>query len=120
MGAVPLSPRSIPQGQMGMRDQSRPEPDWLRIGASCALLTGSLLLLAGKRRAGLLVTATGTALAMVEEKELVKEWWNALPNYLNTAQRMLDQAQETIDDVAAKRDRVMAILGKQPTGPKAL
>ncbi|HWG20153.1 MAG TPA: hypothetical protein VG225_06450 [Terracidiphilus sp.] len=86
--------------------------DWMRIGVGSTLLTGSFLLLSGKRKAGLLVTAAGTALAMLDNKEIVSEWWNALPGYLNNAQRMLDQAQETIDDLAAKRDKVMALFGK--------
>ncbi|MGB8099787.1 MAG: hypothetical protein WCF17_21740, partial [Terracidiphilus sp.] len=62
--------------------------------------------------AGLVASAAGAALAMVDEKELVKKWWDALPNYLNTAQRMLDQAQQTIDDLASKRDKIMSIIGK--------
>ncbi|MGA7256638.1 MAG: hypothetical protein WBX09_08330, partial [Terracidiphilus sp.] len=68
--------------------------------------------LTGQRRAGLVASAAGAALAMVDEKELVKKWWDALPNYLNTAQRMLDQAQQTIDDLASKRDKIMSIIGK--------
>jgi hypothetical protein len=42
----------------------------------------------------------------------VKECWDALPGYLNKAQCMLDQAQATIDDIAAKRDKVMSILSR--------
>ena len=85
---------------------------WVRYGAAGSLLAGGVLLLTGQRRAGLVASAAGAALAMVDEKELVKKWWDALPNYLNTAQRMLDQAQQTIDDLASKRDKIMSIIGK--------
>ena len=90
----------------------RQEPDWMRIGVGAALITGSLLLLTGKRRVGLLVTAAGTALAMLEHKELVGEWWNALPGYLDHAQKMLDQAASTVEDLSSKRDKIMSLLGK--------
>lgn len=111
MGAVPLSPRDYPQGHLESRGGAC-ETNWMRIGAASTLLTGSLLLMAGKRRAGLVVSAAGAALAMVEEKDLVKQVWEALPGYLDTAQRLVDQVQETIDDIAAKRDKVVSIFGK--------
>lgn len=110
MGAQPFPTRTAPPAKIDTRHSS---PDWVRFGAAGSLLVGSILLLTGKRRAGLLMSAAGAALAMVEEKELVKEWWDALPGYLNKTQRVLDQAQETIDDIAAKRDKVMSILGKE-------
>lgn len=109
MGAVPLSPTNPAQIHM---EPAHETPEWVRYGAAGSLLAGGILLLTGQRRAGLLLSAAGAALAMVEEKELVKQWWEALPGYLNTTQRMLDQAQETIDDLASKRDKVMSILGK--------
>jgi hypothetical protein len=98
---------------METRKELRPDPDWMRIGVGSTLLTGSLLLLCGKRKAGLLVTAAGTALAMVEQKELVSEWWNALPAYLDQAQRMLDQVATTVDDLTQKRDQIMALFSKR-------
>lgn len=112
MGAVPFPPRSIPQGPSETSQRSCPAPDWMRLTASGALLTGAILLLTGKRRPGLLLSATGAALAMVEEKELVKQWWEALPGYLDRTQRMIDQVQETVDDLAAKRDKIKSILSK--------
>jgi hypothetical protein len=87
-------------------------PDWMRIGVGASLLTGSLLLLTGKRKAGLVVTAAGTALAILDNREFVSEWWDALPHHLQKAQHMLEQTQQTIDDLTAKRDKVMALFGK--------
>ncbi|KAA6458265.1 hypothetical protein DYQ86_20320 [Acidobacteria bacterium AB60] len=98
---------------MKMLDDVRSNPDWMRIGVGSALLTGSLLLLTGKRKAGLVVTAAGTALAMLEHKEVVSEWWNALPRYLDQAQKMLDQVAATVDDLSEKRDRIMSLLPKR-------
>lgn len=113
-GAVPIAQSVVyPQGHMETRTDVRPDPDWMRIGVGASLLTGSLLLLTGKRKAGLLLTTAGTALAMLEHKDLVSEWWNALPGYLDQAQRLLDQAAATIDDLSEKRDKIMSLLGKR-------
>jgi len=110
---IPLAPSvNYPQEHMETRDEVRLDPDWMRIGVGAALLTGSLLLLTGKRRSGLLVTFAGTALAMVEHKDVVREWWESLPGYLDNAQRMLDQAAATIDDLTEKRDKIMSLLGR--------
>jgi uncharacterized protein YjeT (DUF2065 family) len=98
---------------MEERASSSRNQEWLRISGGCTMLAGALLLLAGKRRAGLLTTAAGTVLTVLDQKETVKECWNALPGYLETAQQMLDEAQHTIDDIAAKRDKVMSLLGRQ-------
>jgi len=112
MGAVPLSSGNVAQSHMEPSRHPGNSPEWVRYGAAGSLLIGGILLLTGNRRAGLVVSATGAALAMVDEKDLVKQWWDALPGYLTTTQRMLDQAQQTIDDLAAKRDKIMSIMGK--------
>jgi hypothetical protein len=87
-------------------------PDWMRIGVGASLICGAVLLVTGKRKAGLLVTAVGTALAMLDNKEIVAEWWDALPRQLDKAQRMLDQTQQTIEDIEEKRDKVLSLFGK--------
>ncbi len=103
---------NYPQEHMETYDKAKLDPDWLRIGVGASLLTGSLLLLTGRRKAGLLVTFAGTALAMMEHKEVVRDWWDSLPGYLDNAQRMLDQAAATIDDLTEKRDKIMSLLGR--------
>lgn len=113
MSAVPLTPSNKrPQTEMDSRASSGDHnAEWLRISAGCTLLAGSLLLLSGKRRAGLLTTAAGAVLTVLDQKETVKVWWDALPGYLDKTQHMLDEAQHTIDDIAAKRDRLKSFLG---------
>ena len=112
MGAVPLSPTNPAQSHMEPPRRVGATPEWVRYGAAGSLLAGGILLLTGQRRAALLASVAGAALAMVEEKELVMECWEALPDYLNSAQRMVDVAQQTIDDIAAKRDKILSIIGK--------
>lgn len=110
MSAVPLP--NYPESHAETCAESLKKQDWMRIGAGSTLLTGSILLLRGKHRAGLLLTVTGAALAMLNNKEIVAEWWEALPRYLDKAQHMIEQTQHTIDDLTEKRDKVMALFGK--------
>ena len=112
-GTVPLAQSvNYPQEHMETRKELNLDHDWMRIGVGTTLLAGSLLLLTGKRKAGLVVTAAGTAMAMLEHQELVREWWESLPGYLENAQRFLDFATSTVDDLTDKRDKIMALLGK--------
>jgi hypothetical protein len=114
MGIASL-PQSVndPQGHMESHRETRQnEKDWMGVAVGGSLLVGSLLMLSGKRRAGLLLTAAGTALALVEEQEMVRAWWQALPGYLDNAQRVLEEAQKTIDDLSSKRDKLRALFNR--------
>lgn len=88
------------------------EMDWMRMAIGGGLLTGAVLLLSGKRRAGLVVSAAATALTLLEEQEAVKSWWKSLPKYLDDAERLLDQAQHTIEDLSQKRERLRAMFNR--------
>ena len=112
MSAVPLPTQHHPRGRMETCAESLKSQDWMRIGAGSTLLTGSILLLRGKRRAGLLLTVTGAALAMLDNQEIVAEWWEALPRCLDKAQHMIEQTQHTVDDLTNKRDQIVALFGK--------
>lgn len=113
MSAVPFpSSANAPQGIADQYEAASGNAEWLRISAGVTLLGGALLLLSGNRRAGLLATAAGTALTMLDQKETVKACWDALPGYLDKTQRMLDEAQRTVDDIAAKRERLREMIGR--------
>lgn len=86
--------------------------DWMGLAVGGGLLVGSILLLSGKKRAGLVVTAGATALTLLDQQETIRGWWETLPQYLDEAQRLLDQAQRTVDDLAAKRERLRAMFNR--------
>jgi hypothetical protein len=87
--------------------------DWIGITVGGTFLVGAFLLLSGKKRAGLMATAAATALTVLDQQDTIREWWNALPKYLDEAQRLLDQAQTTIDDLAAKREKLRVMFNRQ-------
>jgi hypothetical protein len=85
---------------------------WITIAAATTLAAGGALLVCGKPRAGLVATATGTALAMLDQQETVSLWWNALPNYLAEVQGLLARVQEAIDDISTQHERLHRALAK--------
>lgn len=103
-------PANFPQAEITKSENY--EPDWMGIAAGGSLLVGALLLLSGKKRAGLAVTTGALALTALDQQETIREWWNTLPKYLDDAQRLLDQAQTTIDDLAAKREKLRAMFNR--------
>jgi hypothetical protein len=78
--------------------------------AAVSLATGGVLLATGKRRAGLVAAAAGTALAMVDQKETVTQWWNALPEYLKKLQELLGRVEGAVEDVSEQRERLHKIF----------
>ena len=104
--------------QVEMIDPQPEEFDWTNIALGSAFLAGSVLLLSGRKRAGLVVTAAATALTMVDQRETVREWWNALPKYLDDAQDLLNKAQTTIDDLSTKREKLRALFKDRDRGTK--
>ena len=87
--------------------------DWVKIAACGSLICGGLLLLSGKKRAGLIAAASGTALAMVEHEDTLREWWQALPRYVVHARSMIDQVQEVVDKISDKGQSLRRALGRR-------
>lgn len=109
---VTAFPASYPPGQGGIMKSKQGQSDWMGMAVGGTFLAGGLLLLSGKKKAGLLVTAGAMALTLVDQKDTVREWWNTLPGYLDDAQRLLDQAADTIEDLAAKREKLRSMFNR--------
>jgi hypothetical protein len=86
--------------------------NWVSIAAAGSLAAGGALIVCGKPRAGLVTAASGTALAMLDQQEVVRTWWNALPGYLAQVQDMLGRVQAALDDVSAQRERLHQLFDK--------
>lgn len=79
---------------------------WMRVTAAGTLAASGVLLMAGKRRAGLVTAAAGTALVVIDQQDTVCAWWNRLPEYLAEAQSVLTSLQSTVDELSAQGDRL--------------
>jgi hypothetical protein len=77
-----------------------------------ALLAGGALLLTGRRRAGMVTAVSGAALVMLDQQEVLRAWWNALPGYLEETQQLLGRVQSAVDELSAQRERLRKVLAR--------
>lgn len=116
--AFPLSNPADEEGNFAGRgsgpsrlDRDKPSCA-LRCAAAGTLAAGGVLLLSGCRRAGLLTGMAGTALAMIDQQETMRAWWNALPGYLDEAQSFLNRVQGAVDEVTAQQRKVRDMFSR--------
>jgi hypothetical protein len=86
--------------------------EWVRWAAGASLIAGGCLLLTGRRRAGMVVAASGTAMALLDQQDTVRQWWGTLPHYVDRAQLLAEKAQEVIRGVTEKADTVRRTLAR--------
>jgi hypothetical protein len=111
MVVVPLS-KPVNDSAMTPEAKKSEPMNWIGYAAGGSLVAAGLLLLVGERRAGMVAAASGTALAMIDEKETLLSWWNSMPGYIDQVQKVLNQVQATVEDLEAKREALRQILGR--------
>jgi hypothetical protein len=111
MEVVPIV-KTNPSAPGEAKAQGSGSAEWTGIVASGALIAGGLLLLAGKKRIGAVVAASGAALALLEEQEAIRQLWEQLPGYIDEAQNLADRVQGTVEDLAVKRANLRRILAR--------
>jgi hypothetical protein len=84
--------------------------DWIKVAACGSLITGALLLLSGQKRAGAVMAASGTALALLDHETTLRNWWEAMPGYVDRAQSMLGQVQDVVEGIAEKGESLRRVL----------
>jgi|SRR5580658_3544525 len=113
MVVVPLQKTVNDPDLVPATNESRSDSgDWLLYAAAGTLAAGGVLLVTGNRKAGLAVTATGAALAMLDQQETVKACWEVLPGYLTEIQDILSRVQTTVEEIAAQGAKLRRALGK--------
>ncbi|MGA7885065.1 MAG: hypothetical protein WCA44_04935 [Acidobacteriaceae bacterium] len=86
---------------------------WHRGVAAGSLVAGALLLVTGYRRAGLAVAAAGATVALLENPEAVRNFWNSIPDLVHTSQDFLSRAESLIDDINRQRARIRNMLSRE-------
>jgi hypothetical protein len=81
-------------------------PNWVRIASAASLIAGGALLLTGRHRAGLVMAAAGTGLALVGQQETLSKWWALLPDYIDDIQTLINQAEGAVEEFAAQREKL--------------
>ena len=117
MVVVPLSKSSDEPGtprpggpEAGRRAVDSEHINWVRMAAVGSLALSGVLIMSGRRRAGLVSAVTGTALAMLDQQESLKAWWETLPVYLDDVQMMLSRAQGAVDNLSVQREKLHKII----------
>jgi hypothetical protein len=85
---------------------------WTRSLAAGTLLASAVLLLTGKRKAAVAVAAAGTAVALIEDPESVKKFWDDIPNYVQAGQKVLARMEGLVEQAAEQGMRLKDILRK--------
>ncbi len=111
MAVVPLSkPVSEPPAKLELVENEC--INWVGFAAGGSLVTAGLLLLAGKQKAGMVAAASGTALALLDQQDTLYTWWNELPTYIDQVQGVLSKVQDTVNEVAVKREALRRVLAR--------
>ncbi len=86
---------------------------WTRGVAAGSLVVGALLLVTGRRAAGLAVAAAGGAVALLEDPEAVRDAWNSIPDLVHSGQDFLSRAEGIIDDINQQKDRLRNMISRE-------
>jgi len=83
---------------------------WTRSVAAGTLLTSAILLVLGKRKAALAVAAAGGAVALIEDPDGVRKFWNDIPDYVKAGQKLLARVEGLIEQAGHQGARLKDVL----------
>jgi hypothetical protein len=83
---------------------------WTTVAAAGSLLAGAYLLVTGRRKAALAVVVAGAAVAALENPDAVRQFWENTPKYLRAGQDFLVRAEDVLEDVRSKGERLRDML----------
>jgi hypothetical protein len=83
---------------------------WTRSVAAGTLMTSAVLLALGKRKAALAVAAAGGAVALLEDPDGVRKFWNDIPSYVQEGQKLLGRLEGLIEQVAEQGAQFKDVL----------
>jgi hypothetical protein len=72
---------------------------WTRGVAAGSLLVGAILLVTGRRKSALAVAAAGAAVALLENPEAVRDFWDQMPRYLRSSQDFLVRIEDFMEEL---------------------
>lgn len=72
---------------------------WTRGVAAGSLLVGAVLLITGRRKSGLAVAAAGAAVALLENPEAVRDFWDQIPRLLRSSQDFLVRIEDFMEEL---------------------
>ncbi|HEY0759783.1 MAG TPA: hypothetical protein VGD59_11055 [Acidisarcina sp.] len=98
--------------QDAIGDLNIKEMHWTRAVAAGSLLTSVCLLVAGKRKAALAIAAAGTAVALLEDPDELRGFWEKLPDYVESGQKFLTRLEGFVEELGTQGERLRSTLGR--------
>jgi hypothetical protein len=83
---------------------------WKRTAAIGSLVTGAVLLLQGKRKAGIVATAAGAAFVLLENPKEAQVIWNNIPEYLEGGRRFLERFESFVGELSVQGGKLRSFL----------
>lgn len=83
---------------------------WTRSLAAGTLLTSGILLVLGRRKAALAVAAAGGAVALLEDPDGVRKFWNDIPSYVQSGQKLLARFEGIVEQLADQGEKLKDVL----------
>lgn len=109
MGIVSIPKRKVHQVKNAIESQIE-SPDLAKVAAGGALVAGGILLLTGNRKAGIAVSVAGAALTLLTEQEMVRTWWERIPDYVEHLENMIARMKDSMDEITVTRDNLRQVL----------
>jgi hypothetical protein len=109
MVVVPLA-KPADEVRASTSSQSDETAKWIRYVAAGTLAASGAMLVTGRRKAALLAALSGTALALIDQQDAVRVWWDQLPGFLDEMHDLLGKAQTAVDDVSAQGQKLREVL----------
>jgi hypothetical protein len=85
---------------------------WPRIAAAGSLMAGAVLLFTGRHKAALAAGLAALGFAAAENPERAKEIWENAPKYLRKGQDFLLRAENVVEDMRSKGEKVREMLSR--------
>ncbi len=91
-------------------ESSLSEIPWTRTVAAGSFVVGALLLIAGRRKSALAVSAAGAAVALLENPEIVREAWEAMPRVIRSGQDFLVRIEDFVEELNKQGQHIRKVL----------
>jgi hypothetical protein len=91
-------------------ESSLSEIPWTRTIAAGSLVVGALLLISGRRKSALAVSAAGAAVALLENPDIVREAWASMPRMVRASQDFLVRIEDFVEELNKQGGRIRKVI----------